>query len=99
MAFGQAQLSSDGCCERLRAVAAPIFAAISTETATGQLLVVHVASVPRRGEVKAHILAALSDAPDCKIKIRFHNERELLAPVPDGMRTGAFRPARLYRRR
>lgn len=66
--------------ESLRAIAAPIFAASESEHTNGTVLTVHVAAVSQRSEVKRRILAAFSDAPLAKIKVRFHRASVLLAP-------------------
>ena len=51
------------------------------------------------GELQSCCEALLGRRLDKSSFRRRLEERELLAPVPEGMRTGAFRPARLYRRR
>jgi hypothetical protein len=80
VAFGPTQPDHDACCERLRSIAAPIFAAVERDAATGRVWTVHAASVPRRSEVKKQILAVLAGRSTAKIKIRFHKAAELLAP-------------------
>lgn len=67
-------LNSSALSERLRAIAAPIFAA----TQLAGTVVVHVAAVRRRRAVKLQIVEALAGAQH--VKVRFHNEANLLAP-------------------
>jgi hypothetical protein len=69
-------LNPNGLGDRLRAVAAPIFAA----TSVADTVVVHVAAVRGRRAVKLQIVEALQSAGVADVKVRFHNEAALLAP-------------------
>lgn len=70
------ELNPNAVAEPLRAIAAPIFAATQSRGA----LIVHVAAVPRRSEVKAQILGALEHAGARTVKVRFHAQDDLLKP-------------------
>jgi hypothetical protein len=62
--------------DRLRAVAAPVFAA----TWSQETLIVHVSAVPQRRFVKANIREALTSVVEGRVRIVFHTAASLLAP-------------------
>jgi hypothetical protein len=69
-------LNHDALGDRLRTVAAPIFAA----TRIAGSVVVHVAAVGRRRAVKLQIVDALKGIDVDRVKVRFHRQSDLLAP-------------------
>lgn len=62
--------------DRLRAVAAPVFAA----TCSQEALTVHVSAVAQRRFVKASIREALTNVVEGRVRIIFHTAASLLAP-------------------
>ncbi|MDZ4866184.1 MAG: hypothetical protein SGI91_02575 [Alphaproteobacteria bacterium] len=76
MSIAGLDLNPNALSDALRAIAAPIFAASST----ARELTVHVAATPRRRAVKLQIIDALAGTGAERVKVRFHRERDLLAP-------------------
>lgn len=75
---GQSSFAYDQLTERLRSVAAPIFAATLSGDGPETRLDVHVSAVPRRATVKSSIIAALAGFG--RVRVRFHSASSLLAP-------------------
>lgn len=66
--------------DRLRAVAAPVFAATRSHGNTGDTVIVHVSAVPQRRIVKSSIREALTSVGIDRVRIVFHTAASLLAP-------------------
>ena len=73
-------VASDQLAERLRSVAAPIFAASWSVGAQSASLTVHVSAVSKRNSVRSSIVSALADCGLGRTKVRFHTASRLLAP-------------------
>ena len=76
MGLFQSPEERENAVEQLRSIAAPIFAATLPNTGKGDVLVVHVSSVPQRKMVAFLIVSALGGAT----KVRFHSPASLTAP-------------------
>lgn len=76
MSLGNSPIWRETAAEKLRLVAAPVFAATWSDTSKGGVLTVHVSSVPQRKVVVAAIVSAVGAAA----KVRFHTPAELTAP-------------------
>jgi len=74
------RLDADRVASSLRAIPAPIFAAVWSSDREDAALLVHVAAAPHRAQIRQQISQALSEAGVSRARIRFHNAAQLHAP-------------------